>query len=120
MLTTEQNKLIAEKLGLPKPCVIYKNCIVFGGKLKPKPCYVENNNKCVNAHTFDTWEGFRLIIENGPKQDWWEDFIHSSYYAFNTFLGDYKDEGYGWAIKQDYVGPKLAEELMRWIEEGEK
>jgi len=112
MLTIAQNKRIAKALDLPKPCVVNENCIVFSGNLTPR-CYKENFNACPNIPSFDTREGFHLIIEHGPKMEWWDEFIWSSKAMIVSCDVDYH---WSWAIKQDYIGPALAIALNDWFE----
>jgi len=94
MLTIDQNKRIAEALGLCWP----------GIKLRTDSFFKDLG--------YDSWPGFRLIIENGPEQDWWISFVnHNSHVFMSAYIGEIE-----WAIKQDYIGPKLGIALAKWLE----
>jgi len=62
---------------------------------------------------FDTWDGFRSIMENGPKQEWWYEFMIS-------ICADYRQHPLSheviYYIPSNYIGPKLAETLIEWVE----
>jgi len=96
-MTPEQNIKIAEWLGIA-PIDVISAIIALNRK-------------------FDTWEGFRLIMENGPSRDRWDEFVKRS----GCFMIDNWGEfGIRWAIKQDYIGPKLATALIEWTENKER
>ena len=90
-LTEGQNRRIAEKLKLR---------IVAHG-------FFQAPDGVAHCREFDSWAGFRLIIEHGPKQEWWDEFVTQSD-AF-IFLADIKLRE--WAVKSTFIGPRLAHVL---------
>lgn len=108
-LLESQNKRIAKVLGLcwhewsytPKISVCLK-------------CKTEDPQNI----SFDTWEGFRLIIENGPKMEWWNEFIRQNRHVFVITELAGKPLTEKWAIKHAYIGPKLAVALNEFLEGG--
>jgi len=109
----EQNKKIAKWLGLCWREPAYDDD-------SATPTYHKADNP-----KFDTWEGFRIIMENGPKQKWWDRFLDESRVGFVFFTGNLGKESvlqenkWNRTIKQDYIGPKLADALLEWIEKEE-
>ncbi len=131
-LTESQNKMIAEALGLCwHEWVLPEGCHAGEPAKKCKYCgqfvalyYISNLQEhypqLVN-HPFDTWDGFRLIVENGPKQNWWNEFVCLNPYVFIIFYNMVDPTQFGgWAITQDYIGPKLGIALTEWLERREK
>ena len=107
-LSEEQNREIAEWLGFDKPCVIWESCVVFNGPLNPR-CYKENFNRCPNIPSFDSRDGFWLIMDHGPNNKRWFKFTKTKAFVHNSR---------GSGVLFDYVGPQLAVELARFIDGG--
>lgn len=121
MLTPEQNRMIAEVLGL---CWHDNDAQDWLIKNNKKLC--EKCNKWVEINiderysfkdniSYSTWEGFRIIMENGPKQEWWNCFVTDSMDVFHCQWVGY-DPKLSWSIYPDYIGPAFAIELTRFLE----
>jgi len=71
---------------------------------------------------YNTWDGFRLIIDNGPSQTWWEDWMlwdDSSQGGLIFYVESFVGFIEHWSLRQEFIGPRLAEELINWIEQEE-
>ena len=71
--------------------------------------------------SFDTRPGFWLIMDHGPKCKDWEKFLDETQIGVSLEPWVFDAQGNDvscreWAIKQDFVGEKLAVELARFIE----
>lgn len=102
-LALEQNKRIAEALGLRY--IIDLDAFV----MDPDP-FIPNN---AVSGPFDSKPGFWVIIKHGPKMDWWHKFmVH--------ICADYRQHPLShkviYYIPFDFIGPQLAVELDKFLE----
>ena len=81
--------------------------------------WVEGPHGYIKADTisFDSRDGFWLIMDYGKDKEWWGRFQGDSgcfvmYSATRTSIWP------SWAVKQDYIGPQLAHELIKFIADG--
>ena len=66
--------------------------------------------------SFDSRDGFWLIMDHGPKQgDKWDEWVSTTPKVFCQWYSP--GERIRWAVKQSYIGEKLAVELIKFIEE---
>lgn len=102
----ESNMRIAKALGLKDICPIRSRCKLQGGHMIPT-CFTPSN-KCPISYHFDTRDGFLLITEHGPKQEWWDDFLEVAGACGHGMVHDY--------LRVDLIGPQLAIELDKFLE----
>lgn len=122
-MTEEENRLITEKLGICWHEIEW----VEGQGLHCKACGVwavtyddphwHYPDKLRNPD-FSHRDAFWIIMEEGPKQEWWKSFMRkTSYYQpmmhYNEDMTEYLRDEY--SIRQDYIGPRLAESLLDFI-----
>ena len=120
-LTEAQNKRIAEKLGL---CWHNTEAIVRVSHVIDIVCTrcltVQEDPGDLNNVPFDSEKGFLLIIENGEDKGWWGKFVQTCPKVFRYNFNAIYFDGLEWAIKRDYIGARLAEALIEWIEKENK
>ena len=101
-LTPEDNKRIAAALGLDTARSIYNN---------PDMTY--------GISRFDTWEGFRLIMETDTpkKRKWWDEFLWwcNDVKHIVWIYADRDANITDFAIKHNYIGHALGFALNEWL-----
>ncbi|MFA6315762.1 MAG: hypothetical protein WC648_05345 [Candidatus Paceibacterota bacterium] len=99
------NQLIAEALGNPKSSWWCPRCglITDGSKITNNETHDERYGGCgldvFYAPDFSTSEGFFVIMEKGPKQEWWDDFWS---YIYEKARGDYGKRTNGREMSPNY------------------
>ena len=121
MLTESENKLIAEWLGI---CWHELDGEVEDDGVYRQGCiYCDADSHDAINPSFDSRDGFWLIMDHGPKRKDWEKFLDETQIGVSLEPWVFDAQGNDvscreWAIKQDFVGEKLAVELIKFIEGG--
>jgi len=122
MLTSEQNREIAKWLEICWHTLIF---YFDDGTVK---CSCGRMFRCPDEGTFhveqennipyDSWDGFRLIMENGPKnrEQWWKFVEDRRGVVFMIERSSYTHIPDSWSVRQEFIGPPFAGELIKWIE----
>ena len=117
-MTEQDNLMIAETLGICWHEVIKRKQYWVG-----RWSYYREICSCGDSFSdhvnpdFSNRDAFWLILKEGPKQEWWDEFMRKS------GVGVWYDSASKkplWAIKQYYLGHHLAEELLKFLKGRER
>jgi hypothetical protein len=116
-MTEADNRLIAEWLGLcwhewkkDRSCSCGRIINISQAELSEHQFHNHNPD-------FSHRDSFWLILEHGPTREGWDAFLWAGNNKYCYIISDSQGNILVWSIVSNFIGPRLAEELLKFIKE---